>query len=422
MENTEIAQHYVALAQQEAGNIPDVPPSTPTLPVETIGVIGAGTMGGGIAMNFLNIGIAVTIVEASQAALDRGVGVIRANYETSAKRGKLNPEDVEKRMALLTPSLDYAALATADLIIEAVFESLDVKRDVFAKLDKVAKPGAILASNTSFLDLDAIAAATSRPESVIGLHFFSPANVMRLLEVVRGAATSKEVIATAMSLAKDIGKQAVLSRVCDGFIANRVMRVRGAQADAMVLEGTSFEAIDDAVHTYGFAVGPFKMMDIVGLDVIGRGSSEKTVMGELVARERLGQKKNGGYYDYDANRMATASPIAKSVIAQLAEEKGIEQNPTIGTEDIIARLLYPVVNEGAKILEEGIALRASDIDVACIAGYNWPVKTGGPMFWAGTVGLAKIVAGLNRLEARFGPEFRVSPLLEKLAAEGASFR
>jgi 3-hydroxyacyl-CoA dehydrogenase len=399
-----------------------VPASTPTLLVKTVGVIGAGTMGGGIAMNFLNTGIPVTIVEANQAALDRGVGVIRANYETSTKRGKLTQEALEKRMALLTPSLQYEALKDADLIIEAVFESLPVKQEVFAKLDKIAKPGAILASNTSFLDLDQIAAATSRPESVIGLHFFSPANVMRLLEVVRGAKTSTEVIATAMKLAKQIGKLAVLARVCDGFIANRLMRVRGEQADAMILEGTKIADIDKAVYDYGFAVGPFQMMDIVGLDVIGRGSNEKTVMSELVAKDRLGQKKNGGYYDYDANRVATPSPVAQAVIAEIAREKGVAQQPTVGYEDLIARLLYPVVNEGARILEEGIAIRASDIDVAAMTGYNWPVYTGGPMFWADTVGLPKIVAKLKEFEARFGAAFKVSPLLEKLAAEGKGFQ
>jgi 3-hydroxyacyl-CoA dehydrogenase len=419
--NESAAQRYSFFAEREAGKIPDVPSSTPILPIAKVGVIGAGTMGGGIAMNFLNVGIPVTIVEASQAALDRGVGVIRANYEATAKRGRLKPEDVEKRLALLTPSLDYAALADADLVIEAVFESLDVKKAVFGKLDAVAKPGAILASNTSFLDLDAIAAATSRPESVVGLHFFSPANVMRLLEIVRGAKTSNEVLATALALAKKIGKQAVVSRVGDGFIANRVMRARGTQADALILEGTKIADIDKAVYDYGFAVGPFQMMDIVGLDVIGRDATEKTVMGELVAKDRLGQKKNGGYYDYDANRKATPSPIAEAVIAQVAAEKGIAQNPTLGSEDIIARLLYPVVNEGAKILDEGIAIRASDIDIAAITGYNWPVYTGGPMFWAGLVGLPKIVAKLKEFEALYGPAFKVSPLLEKLAAEGKSF-
>ena len=410
------AQRYTFFAEREATKIPDVPSSTPTLPVASIGVIGAGTMGGGIAMNFLNVGIPVTIVEANQAALDRGVGVIRANYETTAKRGKLTQADVEKRMGLLTPSLDYAALGQADLVIEAVFESLEVKQEVFAKLDKVAKPGAILASNTSFLDLNKIAAATARPEAVIGLHFFSPANVMRLLEIVRGEATANEVIATAMGLAKKIGKQAVLARVCDGFIANRVMSVRGKQADEMILEGTKLVDIDKAVFDYGFAVGPFQMMDIVGLDVIGRGSNEKTVMSELVAKDRLGQKKNGGYYDYDANRNATPSAVAEAVIAQVAAETGIGQRPTEGHEDIIARLLYPVVNEGARLLEEGIAIRASDIDVACMTGYNWPVYTGGPMFWADTVGLPKIAAKLKE----FGIE--VAPLLARLAAEGKGFQ
>jgi 3-hydroxyacyl-CoA dehydrogenase len=330
-------------------------------------------------------------------------------------------EEAEARMARLTGSLNMEDLADCDLVIEAVFERMDIKKDIFTRLDAICKPGAILATNTSALNIDEIAAVTQRPEAVIGLHFFSPANVMRLLEVVRGAKTSKEVIATAMKLAKQIGKQAVLARVCDGFIANRIMRVRGVQADAMILEGTSFEAIDQAVYDYGFAAGPFKMMDIVGLDVIGRGGNQKTVMSELVARDRLGQKKNGGYYDYDANRRATPSAVAAAVIAEVSRARGIAPDPTLGAEDIIARLLYPVVNEGARILEEGIAIRASDIDIACIAGYNWPVYTGGPMFWAGTVGLPKIVAKLQAFEARFGAAFKVSPLLEKLAAEGKTF-
>jgi 3-hydroxyacyl-CoA dehydrogenase len=412
------AQRYSFLAEREATKIPGLASSAPTLAVKTVGIIGAGTMGGGIAMSFLNAGIPVTVIEANQTALDHGISVIRANYETSARRGKLTDESVKERLELLTSSLEYGALQDADLIVEAVFESLQVKQDVFRKIDKIAKPSAILASNTSFLDLEKIASVTNRPESVIGLHFFSPANVMRLLEIVRGAATSNEVLATAIKLAKQIGKLAVVARVCDGFIANRLMRVRGEQADAMILEGTKIEDIDRAMYEYGFAVGPFQMMDIVGLDVAGHDSDEKTVMSELVAKDRLGQKKNGGYYDYDGTRAVAPSPVAIAVIAEIAREKGIGQNPTFDLDDIIARLLYPVVNEGARILEEGIAIRASDIDVAAIAGYNWPVYTGGPMFWADTVGLRKIVTKLNELEACYGSVFKVSPLLEKFAAEG----
>jgi len=415
------AQRYYFFAERETAKIPDVPATTPVIPVKSVGVIGAGTMGGGIAMNFLNAGIPVTLVEMSQAALDRGLGVIRKNYENTAKKGRLTLEQVEERMGLITPALDLSALGQVDLVIEAVFEEMAIKQEVFGKLDAVAKPGAILASNTSFLDLDQIAAATKRPEWVIGLHFFSPANVMRLLEVVRGAKTKPEVIATAMKLGKTIGKVPVLSRVCDGFIANRIMSKRGAQADALVLQGPTPQQIDKAVYDYGFAMGPFQMIDLVGLDVIGRGSTDRTVRGDLVAMDRLGQKKNGGYYDYDETRNATPSPVAAEVIAKVAEATGVKSIGPQSEEDIVARLLYPVVNEGAKLLEEGVALRASDIDVAAILGYNWPVYTGGPMFWGDTVGLPKIVETLRRLEAEYGEAFRPSKLLVEKAEKGETF-
>jgi 3-hydroxyacyl-CoA dehydrogenase len=415
------AQRHYFFAEREAAKIPDVPASTETLPIRTVGVIGAGTMGGGIAMNFLNAGLPVVLVESNQEALDRGIGVIRRNYETSAKKGRISDAQVAERMALLTPALSLEALATVDLVIEAIFEQMAVKKDVFATLDRVAKPGAILASNTSYLDLDEIAAATSRPEWVVGLHFFSPANVMRLMEVVRGAHTTKPVIATAMKLARTIGKVPVLSRVCHGFIANRIMSKRAAQAYDLVLEGPTPQQIDAALYDYGFAMGPFAMADLVGLDVIGRDNTERTLRGDLVAIDRLGQKKNGGFYDYEDNRRATPSPVAADVIARFAQFKGVSHGGPQSAEDIVARLLFPVVNEGAKLLEEGIALRASDIDVAAILGYNWPVYTGGPMFWADTIGLPRIVATLKSLEARHGPAFRPSALLERLAAEGGSF-
>jgi 3-hydroxyacyl-CoA dehydrogenase len=414
-------QRSTFFAERQTVRIPDVPASTKTIPIRTVGVIGAGTMGGGIAMNFLNAGLPVTLVETSQEALDRGIGVIRRNYENTAKKGRITQEQVEQRMALITPALGLEALAQVDLVIEAVFEQLAIKKEVFAKLDGIAKPGAILASNTSYLDLDQIAAATSRPEWVIGMHFFSPANVMRLLEVVRGEKTSNEVIATAMGLAKAIAKVPVLSRVCHGFIANRVMTRRGEQANAIVLEGPTPQEIDKAITDYGFAMGPFQMMDLVGLDVIGRDDTERSVRGDLVKLDRLGQKKNGGYYDYDEARKATPSPVAASIIADFAQSKGIADTGPQSAEEIVARLLYPVVNEGAKVLEEGIAIRASDIDVACILGYNWPVYTGGPMFWADTVGLPKIVAKLEELAAHHGEAFRPAKLLKERAASGGSF-
>ncbi len=422
VESTEsAAQRHLFFAERCTPHVPDVPPATATIPIDTVGVIGAGTMGGGIAMNFLNAGIPVTMVEMTQAALDRGLGVIRRNYEASAAKGRMSQDQVEARMALITPALRMDDLGRADLIIEAVFESMEVKKQVFSQLDRIAKPGAILASNTSFLDLDEIARTTQRPQVVIGLHFFSPANVMRLLEVVRGAHTSAEVIATAMRLAKRIGKVPVLSRVCPGFIANRLLAPRGYQADALALEGTPVEAIDRALTDYGFAMGHFQMMDLVGLDVVGRDATTRTAMGDLVATDRLGQKKNGGYYDYDDRRRATPSPVAAKIIAEVAAATGVTHRPTTDPQLLLERLLLPVVNEGARILDENIALRAADIDVAAVLGYNWPVFTGGPMFWANRLGIARAVEGLERLADAHGEAFRPSPLLIRMAADGAAF-
>lgn len=406
------ALRYCFFAERQTVRVPDVPAGTPTRSIRTVGVIGAGTMGGGIAMNFLNAGLPVTLVETRQDALDRGIEVIRRNYLNSAKRGQLSEQQVSERMALITPSLDLGDLAEADLVIEAVFEEMSIKQQVFADLDRVAKPGAILASNTSYLDLDEIARATSRPQDLVGLHFFSPANVMRLLEVVRAEHTTREVIATAMGLAKIIAKTPVLSRVGYGFIANRVMTVRGKHAERLVLEGPTPQDIDRALTAYGFAMGPFQMMDLVGHDVVGRGNTERTLRGDLVALDRLGQKKNGGFYDYDENRKPTPSPIAAQVIADFAAWKGVTATRSFTDEEIVARLLYPVVNECARVVEEGIALRPSDVDVACMLGYNWPRFTGGPMFWADTVGLDRIVSGLEEMGET------PASLLRRRAAEG----
>lgn len=415
------ALRHAFFAERESAKVPDLPSSTPTLPVDSVGVIGAGTMGGGIAMNFLNVGIPVTLAEMNQEALDRGIAVIRKNYENSARKGKLTAGQVEQRMDLIRPAIGLDALNDVDLVIEAVFEEMSVKKDIFAKLDGIAKPGAILASNTSYLDLNEIAAATSRPDHVIGLHFFSPANVMRLLEVVRGEKTAPSVVATGMALAKRIGKVPVLSGVCYGFIANRIMAKRSKQAEEIILEGPTPQAVDKAVYDYGFAMGPFQMADLVGLDVLTRGVTERTVRTDLVKVDRLGQKKNGGFYDYDENRRPTPSPVAAAVIADFAAHRGVTPTEPQSEQDIIERLLFPVVNEGAKLLEEGIALRASDIDVAALLGYNWPAYTGGPMFWADTIGLPVIVAKLKALEARLGEEFKPAALLESMAAEGKSF-
>ena len=414
------AQRRTFFAERETSKVPDIPKDTSVRPIEQVAVIGAGTMGGGIAMNFLNAGIPVTLMEREQAALDRGIEVITKNYQRSLKRGKLTEEQISDRLALIKPTLSMQDLSEADLIIEAVFEEMSIKKSVFTEIDKIAKPKAILASNTSYLDLDEIAAVTTRPEDVIGMHFFSPANVMPLLEVVRAETSSLDAIHTAMKLAKTINKVPVLSRVCTGFIANRVMTVRAAQARNLMLEGISPERIDQVVYDYGFAMGPFAMRDLVGLDVVGRNDNTKTVESELVKLGRLGQKQNGGFYDYDEKRNRTLSPIALKVIAELAEEKQIKQID-VSNEEILARLLYPIVNEGAKVLDEGIAIRSSDIDIACIKGYNWPVYHGGPMQWANSIGLEKVLEGLTELESRYGDDFKPSPYLIKLVEGNQSF-
>ena len=363
------AQKYVFFSERAVNKIPDVPKDTPLRDIGSVGVIGAGTMGGGIAMNFLNIGLPVTLVEQTDEALQRGLSVIRKNYENSAKRGRITSEKVEERMALISPTTDYADLSEADLIIEAVFETMPIKRDVFGKLDKIAKSGAILASNTSYLDVDEIASATKRPEDVVGLHFFSPANVMKLLEVVRGDKTQLDIINTSMKLASKIAKTPVLSKVGYGFIANRVMSVRRTHSTKLALQGNSPVDIDRVLFDYGFSMGPFQVLDLVGLDVLGRGSDEVTYWGEMVKRGRLGQKNKAGTYDYDENRNRTLSPIATEVLIEVATHYGIEPCH-VDDDEILSRQIYPIINEGAKVLEEGIALRASDIDIACIKGYN----------------------------------------------------
>ena len=415
------AQRYYFFAERQTAKVPDVPASIEPMPVNKVGIIGAGTMGGGIAMNFLSAGIPVTLVEMRQDALDRGVELVRKNYQASAAKGRLTQAEVQQRMGLLSPALELAALADADLVIEAVYEDMAIKQDVFAKLDAIAKPGAILASNTSYLDIDEIGSATKRPESVIGLHFFSPANVMRLLEVVRGKNTSVNVIATGMKLAKQLGKVPVLSRVGHGFIANRVMAPRNQQAEALLLEGVSPQEIDKAIYDYGFAMGPFQMRDLAGMDVTKPDPNQRSVRGELIKLGRLGQKSGCGFYDYDENRNVSPSPIVAKVIADVAGELGIQNSGPQTAEQIVARLLYPVVNEAAKVLDEGIAMRASDVDVACILGYNWPVYTGGPLFWADTVGLPKIVAELEQLATHHGEIFRPARLLKEKADSGGSF-
>ena len=413
------AQRYVFFAERQVWKLPDVPEDTPVLPVAKVGVIGAGTMGGGISMNFLNAGLPVTIVETTQAALDRGLGVIRKNYETTAKRGRLTMEEVEARMGRLTGALDLSALSDADLIIEAVFENMEVKKELFGKLDAIAKPGAILATNTSYLNVDEIASATKRPESVIGLHFFSPANVMRLLEVVRGDKSSKSVIATSMQTAKKIGKIAALVGVCHGFVGNRMLSMRQRQAQAILLEGAMPWEIDKVLYDFGFPMGPFAMSDLAGLDIGWNRETSKgeTLRDRLCELDRRGQKTGAGFYDYDEARNATPSPVTADLIEKFRAEKGVNGR-SFTEEEILERCIFPMINEGAKILQEGKASRASDIDIVWINGYGWPVYRGGPMFYGDTVGLKRVVESLTKLAAEMGDEWAPCDLLVKTAAEG----
>ncbi|HLH50276.1 MAG TPA: 3-hydroxyacyl-CoA dehydrogenase NAD-binding domain-containing protein [Roseiarcus sp.] len=416
------AQRYVFFAERQVAKIPDVPDDTPTRPVKSVGVIGAGTMGGGIAMNFLNAGTPTTIVETSQAALDRGLSVIRKNYENTAKKGRLTPAEVERRMALLTGTLDLGALADKDLIIEAVFEDMAVKKDVFARLDAIAKPGAILASNTSYLNIDEIAATTKRPQDVLGTHFFSPANVMRLLEVVRGEMTGKDVIATVMRLAKTIGKIGVLVGVCHGFVGNRMLAQRQREANKLIIEGATPWDVDRVLYDFGLPMGPFAMSDLAGLDIgwSKEKSSSSTIREILCERGRRGQKTGAGFYDYDEQRNAKPSALVEEIIADFAARKGVKRRP-VSDEEILQRCLYPMINEGAKILEEGKALRASDIDIVWINGYGWPVYRGGPMFYGDTIGPKNVLERMRTFQAAMGDDFKPAPLLERLAETGGTF-
>ena len=410
------AQRHMFFAERQAAKIDGLPKDLVLRDVKCVGVIGAGTMGGGITMNFLAKGIAVTIVETAQDALDRGVGLIRKNYEASAAKGRFTADQVEGMMALLTPSLNLSDLATADLIIEAIYENMDVKKEVFAKLDAIAKPGAILASNTSYLDVNEIASATSRPEAVLGMHFFSPANVMKLLEVVRGDKTAPDVLATAMAIGKKIGKVAVVAGVCDGFIGNRMLSQRQLPANALLMEGATPDQVDQVHLDFGMPMGPFQMSDLAGLDIGWHRDPTRieSVRDALCAVDRRGQKTGKGFYDYDEKRNRSVSAEANAIIEEFRSKSNIAKRD-ITAEDIVERTLYPMVNEGAKILSEGKAQRASDIDVVWIYGYGWPVYRGGPMFWAGLEGLAKIVAALDKN----GVE--VAPLLREKAEKGETF-
>jgi len=416
------AQQYFFFAERKAAKIENIPEDTKPRGVKKVGVIGAGTMGGGISMNFLSAGIPVTIVEMAQEALDRGTGVMRKNYEATAAKGRMTGEQVEKAMGLLRPTLDFEALADCDLIIEAVFEQMEVKKDIFTRLDKIVKQGAILASNTSYLNIDEIAASTSRPQDVVGLHFFSPANVMKLLEIVRGAKTAPDVLVTAMQLAKKIKKVAVVAGVCHGFIGNRMLMPRQVEATKLLLEGASPEQIDRVHVEFGMPMGPFQMADLAGVDIGWHRDPSRieNIRDALCAIDRWGQKKGAGFYDYDDKRRPSPSPVVQQIIEEFAAKQGVTRRD-ISDEEIVERTLYTMVNEGAKILEEGMAQRASDIDVVWVYGYGWPVYRGGPMFWGDTEGLQKIVDGLKAQEERMGNDFSFSQLLLDKAAKGEKF-
>ncbi|MET0682879.1 MAG: 3-hydroxyacyl-CoA dehydrogenase NAD-binding domain-containing protein [Casimicrobiaceae bacterium] len=428
------ALRHVFFAERAAGRIPGVSDTTPTRTIGTIAVIGAGTMGTGIAMNGLTAGIPVVLLEMNQEALDKGGATIRRNYEASAERGKLTRESVEQNMALLRPTLSYDDLRDADLVIEAVFEEMDIKRDVFATLDRVAKPGAILATNTSTLDVNRIAAATNRPQDVIGMHFFSPANVMKLLEVVRGARTGDDVLTTVMRLAKRIGKIAVVSGVCDGFIGNRMVEQYLRQAMFLLEEGASPQQVDAALEGFGMAMGPFRMSDLAGNDVGWRIRRRRYVekphilysriADRLCETGRFGQKTGMGWYRYEPGRRdAIPDPAVDALIAGHRAEIGVAPRD-IDEVEIVGRCVLALVNEGARILEEGIALRASDIDVAYVAGYGFPRYRGGPMFYAGLQGLPEVMSRMQRFAAvpRTDAAFwQPAPLLQRLVTEGKSF-
>ena len=416
--NQSAAQRYFFFSQRQVAKIPDIPKETEKLQIKKVGIIGAGTMGGGIAMNFANADIPVTIIEQSQERLDKGIGIIRKNYENTASKGRISIDDVEKRMNLINGDISINSLSEKDLIIEAVFENMDLKKEIFSKLNSVAKKSAILATNTSGLDINEIASKTDRPENVIGLHFFSPANVMKLLEIVRGKKTSNEVIATSMTMAKSIGKVAALVGVCPGFVGNRILAQRQREANKLILEGALPWDIDDALFEFGFPMGPFAMSDLAGLDI---GWNKETSRGEtirekLCENDRFGQKSGKGFYIYDENRKKSSDPEVEELIISFAQEKQIKRR-TINKEEIIERCLYPMINEGFKILEEGMAIRASDIDIIWINGYGWPVYEGGPMFYGNLIGFEKILEWLQKMEEKYGSDFTPSPYLEKVVKE-----
>jgi len=426
------ALRHMFFAERQTSKIPDVPEDTKAREIRKAAVIGAGTMGGGIAMSLANAGIPVTLIEAKQDALERGVATIRKNYAATVSKGRLKQEEMDKRMALITPLLDLGAAASADIVIEAVFERMDVKQDIFRKLDGIMKQGAILATNTSTLDVNAIAAVTKRPQDVIGTHFFSPANVMRLLEVVRGAKTAKDVLATTMKLGKAIRKLPVVSGVCDGFIGNRMIEKYGQQSLFLVDEGCSPAQVDAAAQKWGLAMGPFTMGDMAGLDIgweirkrryAERPNFVYSKVGDRICEAgRYGQKTGKGWYRYEpGNRKPIPDPEVERIISQYRSENNLKTRP-VSDGEIVERLVYALVNEAAYILEEGIALRASDIDMVYLTGYGFPPYRGGPMFYADTVGLQNVLNSIQRFQTGYqGSVWKPAPLLVKLAKEGRKF-
>jgi 3-hydroxyacyl-CoA dehydrogenase len=426
------ALRHAFFGERAASKIPDIPEDTPTRPIRSAAVIGAGTMGGGIAMNFANAGIPVTVLEMKSEALEKGLAVVRKNYENSMKKGKLTPEKFAERVGLIKGSLAYQDIRDADIVIEAVFEDLAVKEQVFKQLDEVMRSGAILASNTSTLDVDKIAAFTRRPEDVIGTHFFSPANVMKLLEVVRGKKTGKDVLATVMQLSKKIKKTGVVSGVCDGFIGNRMIEQYSRQAGFLLEEGALPQQVDKAVERFGFAMGPFRMGDLAGNDVgwyirkrryVEKPNIVYSKTADLLCElGRFGQKTGAGWYDYKpGDRTAYPSEVVNEMIIAHSKTLGVTRRK-ISDDEIVERLVFALVNEGAHILEEGIALRASDIDMVYLTGYGFPIYRGGPMFYADTVGLPNVILAMHRYaRQRHGDAWKPAPLLEKLAAEGKTF-
>ncbi|SMP48095.1 3-hydroxyacyl-CoA dehydrogenase NAD-binding domain-containing protein [Noviherbaspirillum suwonense] len=430
--NESKALRHAFFAERAASKIPDVPEDTPKREIKSVAVIGAGTMGGGIAMNFANAGIPVKILEMKQEALDKGLATIRKNYENTMKKGKLTQEKFDQRVGLITGTLSYEEIGQCDIVVEAVFEDMGVKETVFKKLDEVMKPGAILASNTSTLDVDKIAAFTKRPQDVIGLHFFSPANVMRLLEIVRGAKTGKDVLATSMALSKKIKKTGVVSGVCDGFIGNRMIEQYSRQAGFLLEEGCTPEQVDKAVEKFGFAMGPFRMGDLAGNDIgwyirkrryVEKPEVTYSKTADLLCEMgRFGQKTSAGWYDYKpGDRKAYPSQMVNDMIVKHSADLGIERRK-VSDEEIVERLVYALVNEGARILEEGIAMRASDIDMVYLTGYGFPVFRGGPMFYADTVGLPNVVMAMQKYARGSHAEaWTPAPLLKRLADEGKTF-